>query len=550
MENEDKFLFEGQECMSHACLFVHTSLKVFNSCLWYLDSSYSYHMTGDKALFKSLKEKVGDYVTFGDGSHAQVLGKGTVEIPGLPLLEDVLYIKGLKANLLSITQICDENFIVQFSKKGCIIIDEEGIHVLEGNRTTENCYRVIPSAPISCRSARVDILELWHHRFGYANFKQVAKISKLEAIEGLPKFEKVERTICGACQMGKQTKVGHPKVNMIATSRCLELLHINLMRPTRTKSLGGKRYIMVIVDDFSRYTWVEFLREKSEASEKLEILCKRLQNEKGVPIVKIRSDHGKEFENARFESFGEKNGIKKEFLAPKNPQQNGVVERKNWAIQEMAKVTLLNKQIPQNFWGEAMNTLCHIGNRIFFRAGTKKTAYEIWDGKKPRVKYFRVFGSKCYILNDRENLGKFDSKSDEGIFLGYSTTSRAYKVFNKRTKMVMESINLEIDDAITKVEVVDDEKGPSIKEPIVEVEALDIEVKGLTPEKESTPMNPRMETRSMSRTASPLTPLEVHPPISWNDEVSTSEKLSSRVIKNHSDSNIIGSLDEGLRLRK
>ena len=116
--------------------------------------------------------------------------------------------------------------------------------------------------------------------------------------------------------------------------------------------------------------------------------------------------------------------------------------------------------------------------------------------------------------------------------------------------MVMESINLEIDDAITKVEVVDDEKGPSIKEPTVEVEALDIEVKGLTPEKESTPMNPRMETRSMSRTTSPLTPPEVHPPISWNDKVSTSKKPSSRGIKNHSNSNIIGSLDEGLRLRK
>ena len=133
----------------------------------------------------------------------------------------------------------------------------------------------------------------------------------------------------------------------------------------------------------------------------------------------------------------------------------------------MARVMLLNKQIPQKYWGEVMNTSCHIGNRIFFRAGTMKTAYEIWNGKKPRVKYFRVFGSKCYILNDQENLGKFDSKSDEGIFLGYSTTSRAYKVFNKRTKMVMESINLENDDAITKVEVVDDEKGPSIKEAII-----------------------------------------------------------------------------------
>ena len=171
MENEDNFLFEGQECLSHACLFVHTSLKVFNSCLWYLNSGCSCHMTGDKSLFKSLKEKVGDYVTFGDGSHAQVLGKGIVEILGLPLLKDVLYIKGLKANLLSITQIYDEDFLVQFSKKGRIIIDEERIQVFEGNRTTDNCYGVVPAAPISCRSARVDMLELWHHRFGNANFK-------------------------------------------------------------------------------------------------------------------------------------------------------------------------------------------------------------------------------------------------------------------------------------------------------------------------------------------------------------------------------------------
>ena len=117
--------------MSHASLFVHTSLKVFNSCLWYLDSGYSRHMTGDKTLFKTLKEKVGDYVTFGDGSHAQVLDKGTIEISGFPLLKDVLYIKGLKENLSSITQICDEDFLVQFSKKGCIIIIEEGIQVLE-----------------------------------------------------------------------------------------------------------------------------------------------------------------------------------------------------------------------------------------------------------------------------------------------------------------------------------------------------------------------------------------------------------------------------------
>ena len=120
------------------------------------------------------------------------------------------------------------------------------------------------------------------------------------------------------------------------------------------------------------------LREKSEACDKRERLCKRLQNEKGVPIVRIRSDHGKEFENAKFKAFCNEYGIKKEFSAAKTPQQNGVVERKNWVIQEMARVMLLNKNLPQKFWAEAVNTSCHIGNRIYFQAGTKKTSYEFW----------------------------------------------------------------------------------------------------------------------------------------------------------------------------
>ena len=169
-------------------------------------------------------------------------------------MKDVLYIKGLKANLISITQICDQDFLVQFSKKGCVIINEVGIQVFEGYRTTNNCYGVVPTPNISCKSARVDMLELWHQRFGHANFKQVAKVSKLEAVVRLPKFGKVEKTICAACQMGKQTKANHQKVNVISTSHCLKLLHVDLMGPTRIESLRGKRYIMVIVDDFSRYT--------------------------------------------------------------------------------------------------------------------------------------------------------------------------------------------------------------------------------------------------------------------------------------------------------
>ena len=216
----------------------------------------------------------------------------------------------------------------------------------------------------------------------------MAKVSKLEVVIGLPKFGMIEKHVCGPCQLGKQTKSTHPIVNVVVTSHLLELLHVDLMGPMRTESMGGKRHIMVVVDDFSRYSCVEFLREKSEACDKMERLCKKLQNEKGVPIVKIRSDHGKEFENAKFEAFCNEHGIKKEFSTPKTPQQNGVVERRNWMTQEMERVMLLNKDKPHKFWAKVVNTSCYIGNRIFFRVGTKKMSYEIWKEKKPKVKNF------------------------------------------------------------------------------------------------------------------------------------------------------------------
>ena len=304
--------------------------------------------------------------------------------------------------------------------------------------------------------------------FLYYNYNLHSVVSFLRqysqlAVIGLPKFGNIEKNVCGPYQFGKQTKSTYPKVNVVATAQPLELLHVDLMGPTRMESMGGKRYIMVVVDDFSRYFWVEFLREKLEACDKMERLCKKLQNEKGVPIAKIRSDHGKEFENVKFEAFCNELGIKKEFSTPKTPQQNGMVERKNRVIQEITKVMLLNKNIPHKFWAKAVNTLCHIGNKIFFRARTKKTSYEIWREKKPKVKYFRVFGSKCYILNDRENLGKFDAKSDEGIFLGYSTNSQEYRVYNECTKTAMESINEVIDDTILKKDIDKDGEAPSFK---------------------------------------------------------------------------------------
>jgi hypothetical protein len=127
------------------CFVVHTALSVLNSCLWYLDSACSRHMTGDKTLFKELKEGRSGNITYGDGSKSKVMGQGTVDIPGVPTPQEVLYVEGLKANLLSISQFCDNDLVVQFSKEECSIFDAQGKWLMGGDRTSDNCYGISPT---------------------------------------------------------------------------------------------------------------------------------------------------------------------------------------------------------------------------------------------------------------------------------------------------------------------------------------------------------------------------------------------------------------------
>ena len=221
---------------------------------------------------------------------------------------------------------------------------------------------------------------------GHASFKHLSIVSKYESILGIPKLSRMSNVVCGPCQLGKQTKAKHSSTQTSATSRPLELLHFDLMGPTRTESLGGKRYIMVVVDDFTRFTWVILRRSKSDAPEHIETLCTRLYNEKSLKIDRIQSDHGREFENSYMESFCTRSGISQEFSIPITPQQNDVVKRKNRVIQEMARAMLYNKDVARNLWGEAVNTACHMVNMVYFRLGTKKTPYELWKGRKPNVK--------------------------------------------------------------------------------------------------------------------------------------------------------------------
>ncbi|KAH9657240.1 Integrase catalytic domain-containing protein [Citrus sinensis] len=235
--------------------------------------------------------------------------------------------------------------------------------------------------------------------------------------------------------------------------------NVDLFGPSRYASLSGKYYAFVIVDDYSRYTWVLFLANKDDAIDAFRIFYKKVQNEKGYSIACIRSDHGGEFENHSFENFCNDFGIEHQFSSPRTPQQNGVVERKNRSIQEMARTMLNENSLPKYFWAEAVNTACYVLNRVLIRPNLNKTPYELWKDRKPNIGYFKVFGCKCFVLNTKDNLGKFDPKSDVGIFLGYSNSSKAYRVYNKRTLVVEKSMHVTFDEtnpSSTEKVIVDD----------------------------------------------------------------------------------------------
>jgi transposase InsO family protein len=209
-------------------------------------------------------------------------------------------------------------------------------------------------------------------------------------------FEKDE--IYSTCQAGKKVGAHHPHKNIMTTDMPLELLHMDLFGLIAYISISGSKYCLVIVDDYSRFTWVFFLQEKSQTQETLKRFLRRAQNEFGLRIKKIRSDNGTEFKNSQIEGFLEEEGIKHEFSSPYTPQQNGVVERNNMTLLDMARTMLDEYKTLDRFWVEAIKTACYSMNRLYLQRILKKTSYELLTGKNPNVSYFRVLGANALFL--------------------------------------------------------------------------------------------------------------------------------------------------------
>jgi len=267
-----------------------------------------------------------------------------------------------------------------------------------------NVSSIIPS--MNCLLSRDDESWLWHRRLAHIHMHHLNRIASKDLVIGLPKLKFERNKLCEACQMGKQTKSSFKPINVVSTTRPLELLHMDLFDPSRTISLGGNYYGLVIIDDYSRFTWTFFIVTKDETYHLFKNFAKVVQNEKNNSIASIKSDHGREFQNEKCDRFCSKLRIKHNFSTPRTPQQNGVVERKNRSFEELARTMLNETGLPKYFWAYVVSTACYVLNRVLIRLILKKTPYELLRGRKPNLSHLNVFGCKCFILNNgKDNLG-------------------------------------------------------------------------------------------------------------------------------------------------
>ena len=222
---------------------------------------------------------------------------------------------------------------------------------------------------------------------------------------------------------------------------------MDLFGPVKIMSLGKKKYCLVIIDDYSRFTWVFFLFSKDEAADIIKFFILQVEKQYSLPVKVTRSDNGTEFRNKSLDDFCLSKGILRQYSIPRTPEQNGVVERKNRTLIEAARTMLADSCLPLYFWAEAVNTACYVQNRVLINKRHSKTSYEVLHGIKPLISFFRAFGCQCFILNIKDSISKFAAKVDSGYFLGYSSSRKAYKVFNSRTKIVEETLNVKFNES-------------------------------------------------------------------------------------------------------
>ncbi|GJY73128.1 putative ribonuclease H-like domain-containing protein [Tanacetum coccineum] len=301
---------------------------------------------------------------------------------------------------------------------------------------------------------------LWHRRLNHLNFGTINDLARKDLVRGLPRLKFEKDHLCSACQLEKSKKHTHKPKTENTNLEVLHTLQMDLCGPMRVQTINGKKYILVIVDDYSRFTWVKFLRSKDETPEVVIKFLKKIQVGLNKTVRNIRIDNDTKFVNKDLTDYYECVGIFHQKTVPRTPQQNGIVKRWNRTLVEAARIMLIFSKASMFLWEEVVATACYTQNRSLIHTRHCKTPYELVHDKKPELTFFRVFGPLCYPTNDSEDLGKLQPTADIGIFVGYAPSRKGYRIYNKRTRRIIETIHVQFDELTKQMAPVQLSTGP------------------------------------------------------------------------------------------
>jgi transposase InsO family protein len=419
---------------------------------WYLDSGATSHMCGDKSQFISLSLQENQKVQLATEDMVQVRGKGIVKLKihsdqniGQLKLQNVLYVPEIQNNLLSVSKMTDWNIRVIFEKDKARAVNNKGEIVLRAKKIgnlyvlqnlISNLHVTRDRVGMSCEKENSMV---WHFRLGHLNFKDVKKLKDDEMVRDLSLGKMDKEITCETCIKGKQTRLPFPKSTENSKRELLELIHTDICGPMRVTSPSGARYFITFIDDMSRHTTVYTIKERSHALDCFKRYKQMSEKRTGKVIKILRSDNGAEYCSNAFRDYLNQNGIKRELNVEYSPQQNGVAERMNRTLLNVARCLLIEAKFPEMLWAEMINTATYLRNRCPTRINNAKTPQELWTKIKPTVSHLRIIGSRVFARNNKPNKGKFSPRSEEYVMIGYSPESKAYRLWKRGTKNVIKA---------------------------------------------------------------------------------------------------------------
>ncbi|KAJ7962054.1 Retrovirus-related Pol polyprotein from transposon TNT 1-94 [Quillaja saponaria] len=342
----------------------------------------------------------------------------------------------------------------------------------------------------------------WHMRLGHLNFGGLKNLGEKNMVFGLP-FIDHPNQLCEACLLGKHARKSFPKEATRATEP-LQLIHTDVCGPIKPCSFGKNHYFLLFIDDYTRKTWVYFLKKKSEAFEVFKKFKALVEKESGHVIKSLRSDRGGEFTSNEFNIFCETQGIRRPLTVPRTPQQNGVAERKNRTILNMARCLLKSKNMPKEFWAEAVSCAVYLSNRCPTKGVENQTPQEAWSGKKPNVSHLRIFGSIAYAHVPDQERSKLDDRSVKYVFIGDDSNSKGYKLYNPRNGKIIVSRDVEFNEDETWDWDVQEEENYNFFPYFEEEQYIEAPLEAITLPPSPTPSSEKSSSEGLPKTKSLL----------------------------------------------